>query len=83
MNCERCGAPLKVGDWPFCNGDPTQHVSGVTFGEEPLTPYFDHELGAEVRTRGERRALMRDKGLDYVDLSSKRRGKIYVTLGGK
>ncbi len=83
MICERCGIKLKVGDWPFCSGDPTKHVSAIGFGEQPLTPYFDTELGAEVRTRGERRRLMREKGLDYLDVSNKKRGKVYVTLGGK
>jgi len=23
--CDQCGAALRVGDFPFCHGDPTKH----------------------------------------------------------
>lgn len=26
MICDRCGAELRVGDWPYCKGDPEKHV---------------------------------------------------------
>jgi len=80
MLCDKCGVTLKVGDWPFCDGDPTKHVCAIGFGEQPLTRYYDHELEAEVSTRGERRSLMGKKGLDYADVSKKRRGKLYVAM---
>jgi hypothetical protein len=55
------------------------------FGDEPLTPYIDENLCSEpveIRTRGERRRLMSKNHLDYADVSHKKRGRIYVTLGG-
>jgi hypothetical protein len=24
--CERCGGELRIGDYPFCKGDPTAHA---------------------------------------------------------
>jgi len=27
VTCELCGTELHVGDYPFCHGDPTAHVS--------------------------------------------------------
>lgn len=30
MICERCGIELKVGDYPFCQGDPTRHTRQAT-----------------------------------------------------
>ena len=83
--CSECGGQLEIGDWPFCNGDPSNHVQMTHFGEEPLTPYMDEHLGPEpieIRTRGERRRIMSRNHLDYLDVSDKRRGaRIYVDLG--
>ena len=83
--CSECGGKIEVGDWPFCGGDPAAHVPAKHFGEEPLTPYYDEHIspeGAEIRTRGERRRIMRENGLDYLDVSSKKRGKrLYLDLG--
>lgn len=84
-NCERCGLELQIGMFPFCHGDPMDH--GKWYGaEEPIAPYFDEHIsaeGAEIRTRGERRRLMRQNGLEYKDLSKAKRGRVYAFLGGK
>lgn len=98
--CDLCGAELQVGQWPFCHGDPSQHVDAKGFGDAPLEPYIDEHIapaGTEVgydsegnpyrghliTTRGQRRALMSKGHIDYLDVSSKKRGRVYVCLGGK
>ena len=81
--CDLCGAALKVGEWPFCNGDPAAHVFASNFGEQPLEPYMDENIAAnpiEITTRGQRRAIMRASGLEYKDVSRKKRGRIYVDM---
>lgn len=86
MVCDRCGAELRIGDWPFCNGDKNQHVDARGFGDAPLEAYFDEHIspeGAYITTRGQRRALMSKGHLDYLDVSRKKRGRIYICLGGK
>lgn len=83
MTCDKCGAELQIGEWPFCKGDPSAHAPMTHFGDEPLTPYIDHNLGPEpieIRTRGERRAIMSRNHLDYHDVSRKKRGQLYVDL---
>lgn len=74
---------LRIGDWPFCGGDPTKHEPALHFGDDPITPYVDENIDTypvEIRTRGERRRLMTKNNLDYIDLSAKKRGKVYVDL---
>lgn len=83
MTCDKCGVELQVGQWPFCKGNPAEHVNAVGFGERPLEPYWDDELGAEITTRAGRRAIMAEKHLEYHDVSKKLRGKVYVCMGGK
>lgn len=76
--CDRCGVELQVGQWPWC-----PHEDARNFGEAPLEPYVDHNLGpepVEIRTRGERRAIMSKAHLDYHDVSKKLRGRVYVDL---
>ena len=57
--CERCGAELAVGDYPFCKGRPSDHgpmgqaietneqfIGGTTLenlGHEPVTVYSREE----------------------------------------
>lgn len=100
MTCEKCGGEVQIGDWPFCHGDPAQHVPAHTFGDLPLEPYVDEHIapggtdvgydsegnpyrGHLITTRGERRAIMSKHHADYLDVSSKKRGKVYIYLGGK
>jgi hypothetical protein len=76
--CDKCGAEIQIGEWPFC-----PHGQMTHFGDEPLTPYVDHNLGPEpieIRTRGERRRIMAKAHLDYADVSHKKRGQLYVDL---
>jgi len=68
---------------PWWDCDPCR--GSATFGEDPIEPYVDENLGHEpvlIRTRGERRRIMSKNHLDYLDVSGKKRGKrIYVDLG--
>lgn len=78
-SCEACGNSIKVGDWPWCPHEPAPH-----FGEEPLEPYWDEHIspqGAHLTTRSERRRIMAAGGLEYHDVSRKRRGRFYVDMG--
>ncbi len=84
--CERCGHVLRIGDFPYCRGNQSDH--GPWLGaEEPIAPYFDVALGREVRTRGERRTYMRELGADYTTQRERGRdslnttGRITVDLG--
>ena len=76
--CDKCGAELMVGQWPWC-----PHEDARNFGEAPLEPYMDEHLGpepVEITTRAQRRAIMSQAHLDYLDVSGKKRGKVYVDL---
>ena len=33
MTCDKCGAELRIGEWPWC-----PHGDARYFGEEPLEP---------------------------------------------
>jgi hypothetical protein len=66
MTCDRCGAELFIGAFPFCKGDPADHVptSTAVIGDE--MDYIDHNLGREpvhIRSRAQRAQLMRERGL--------------------
>ncbi len=61
MTCEKCGAALKVGDFPFCPHEPAH---GGVQGDE--MDYVDWNLGPEpihITSRAQRAALMRERGL--------------------
>jgi len=78
MKCDQCNRDVNVGDWPFC-----PHGSARNFGEQPLEPYIDHNLGTEpveITSRGQRRAIMARQHFEYHDVSRKKRGRIYVDL---
>jgi len=77
--CEKCGADLHVGEWPWCPHEQAPH-----FGEEPMESYVDENIApdpVEITTRGQRRAIMRESNLEYKDVSSKKRGRVYVCMG--
>lgn len=77
--CDRCGAEVKVGDWPWC-----PHGEVRRFGEEPLEPYFDEHIrqgGAHITTRGERRRLMEKNNLFYKKRKTPPGERIFVDLG--
>jgi hypothetical protein len=79
MTCEACGKELAVGQWPWC-----PHEDARNFGEQPMEPYFDEHItpeGAHITTRAERRRIMYANKQEYHDVSSKRRGKLYIDMG--
>jgi hypothetical protein len=62
--CERCGKILRVGDFPFCKGRPTDHTPGVTGIDRDEIPggmwlenYGPHPI--KVYSHTERRKLMK------------------------
>ena len=95
MICERCGKELVIGQWPWCpHGDARnfgdlplepyvdEHIAagGTDVGyDSEGNPYRGHL----ITTRGERRRLASRNHADYLDVSSKKRGRVYVCLGGK
>ena len=61
MTCERCGAELPLGEWPWCPHGAAR--SGVV-GDE--LDYIDHNLGRHpirITSRSQRRQLMAEQGL--------------------
>jgi hypothetical protein len=66
--CDRCGATLLHGDWPFCHGDPSAHAKPITgrgadvtwpggktfenLGSEPQTFYSPAEKARYMRNHG-------------------------------
>ena len=86
MKCDSCGAELRIGEWPFCGGDPAKHEPAIGFGDKPIEPYMDEHLGpepVEITSRGQRRAIMSRAHLDYHDVSRSKRGRIYVDMRGR
>jgi hypothetical protein len=64
--------------WPFCRGDASKHVRVEHFGDDSIEGYIDTNLGpqdVEITTRGQRRKIMSQNGLEYKDVSRKTRGK--------
>ena len=74
MKCEH-------GVTPWWDCDPCR--GSATFGDTPLEPYVDHNLGpepVEITSRAQRRAIMSKAHLDYHDVSKKIRGRVYVDM---
>ena len=74
MKCEH-------GITPWWDCDPCR--GSASFGEAPLEPYMDEHLGpepVEITTRAQRRRIMSQAHLDYLDVSKKIRGRVYVDL---
>ena len=85
MKCEACGGEVRIGDWPFCKGNPSAHVPAPNFGEEPLEPYEDEHLthepgGVEITTRGQRRQMMREQHLEYHKLPKAPGSTLYFDM---
>lgn len=76
--CDECGAELSaLNVWPFCKGDPSKHVSVTHFSDDPIDDYIDENLQHDpvhITTRGQRRAIMSKLGIEYRDVSKKKRG---------
>jgi hypothetical protein len=91
--CEKCGAILEVGCWPFCGGDASKHTKGDMDGfDQPFLSYVDTQLieakdprcdgvnergvrGVTINSRSERRAWMKQLGLQYGSQRFENRGK--------
>lgn len=67
MTCELCGIELQIGFYPFCHGDPNQHVRQAVsvngdeiaggqvienLGHQPLTFYSKKAIEVEADKRG-------------------------------
>lgn len=67
MTCDRCGATLEIGAFPFCKGQPSDHGRGVgaVHGDE-----MDHVQVNGTRepirftSKAERRAWLKANGLE-------------------
>jgi len=96
IHCERCGSDYGEGDFPYCKGDPKGHGSMHGFDEafEPYVDIQLLERkdprcnsvnalgipGVMINSRSERRALMKEKDLQYGTQKFESRGKkLYFT----
>lgn len=91
VHCDKCGGDYVEGDFPFCKGRVEDHGRGDGFDApfEPyvdiqLLPRTDprctdaNELGIRgvpIRSRSDRRALMRELGLQFGTQKFEDRGK--------
>ena len=81
--CERCGGTVRIGDFPICHGNPSEHGPWVG-AEEPLSPYFDEMIstdGAEITSRGQRRQIMRENHLEYRSKAKAPGKTIFLDMG--
>jgi len=84
--CEKCGAEISIGSWPFCRGQAADHAPAVRFGWDPLEPYVDQNLttdpnGVEITNRAQRMKLMDREALVYHKNKYDNNGRVYVDLG--
>lgn len=59
VHCDKCGGEVRVGDWPFCKGDPKEHSKSWKFGFDPFEPYIDPNIDAYGQDVGYNRHLGR------------------------
>jgi hypothetical protein len=74
--CDACGGPLRIGDYPFCNGDPTKHEPALSTvlpddipgGVEIIHGLCDEVTGAPRRyySRSEMAAEAKRRGITNV-----------------
>ncbi len=62
--CNKCGNNVVIGEWPWC-----PHGFGNNL-DDPMQSYVDWQLtsetgGVEITTRGQRRAIMMEKGFEF------------------
>lgn len=60
--CDECNALLKIGDFPFCKGDPARHQPVAVY--HPFVPFFDIGMGREVTSLADWNRGMRDNKLE-------------------
>jgi hypothetical protein len=59
--CDDCGEEYATGDWPYCpHGRCTQTTEFSAVWDEHIC-----EDGALIKYAGQRRAIMKQNGLDY------------------
>lgn len=91
VQCEKCGGEYGIGDFPFCKGNPENHgpMGGFDDPFEPYvdTQLLDrkdprctgvNERGAKgvpINSRSERRAYMKQLGLQYGNQKFEPKGK--------
>ena len=63
-NCEKCGQPVEVGEWPFC-----PHGFGANWTEKTYPFVTQHFNGqpVEVTSRAHEKALMQQYGVTKRD----------------
>lgn len=80
-DCDPCRGSATFGD------EPTQPYVDEHIAPGGTDVGYDSEgnryYGHRITTRGERRRIMSKHHLDYEDVSRKKRGKVYICLGGK
>ena len=93
VKCEKCGHTYGIGDFPFCKGSPADHGQMRGFDDpfEPmvdvqLLPHTDPRCtgtnalgmrGVPINSRSERRAYMKELGLQYgTQKFDEKRGKV-------
>jgi len=93
IKCEKCGGVFGKGSFPFCKGNPEDHGpmhgfddSFTPYVDIQLLPKNDprctsvNELGIRgvpIGSRSERRAIMREQGLQYgTQKFDEKRGKV-------
>lgn len=72
MKCEECNGELEIGDWPYCNGDPQDHVRQGQLGNaffEPIVVFKDAQ--GNVRVPGHSGAKP-PKGFEKVEINNRR-----------
>ena len=81
IHCDKCGADYGIGDYPFCKGSKEDHgpMHGLDEAFTPyvdiqLLPKDDPRCtsvnefgirGVPINSRSERRALMKEQGLQF------------------
>ena len=95
-HCEKCHGTVRLGDFPFCKGSKGDHgpMSGFDEAFEPYvdTQILSRDdpratavnnlgiRGVQINSRSERRALMKEQGLQYGSPKFDSRGKtLYFT----
>ena len=93
IKCEKCGGEYGIGDFPFCKGNPDDHgpMHGFDDAFEPYVDIQllqkkdprntdTNEIGIRgvpINSRSERRALMKEQGLQYgTQKFDTKRGKV-------
>lgn len=58
--CEACGQEYAIGEWPYCpHGVPAKGT------QSPFIARYDFSGGEYTSSLGDRRQMMKRKGLDY------------------